>query len=83
MPVRLRASPQALAVFGEVFGDTALDTAAPPDAGGSRVLTMSFEHELAAAHRLAGFGGLVEVISPASVRELLVRVARGILDRYA
>jgi predicted DNA-binding transcriptional regulator YafY len=75
--------PEALAAFGEVFGDTALEGAEPPAADGSRIVTLSFEHEQAAAHRLAGFGGLVEVISPASVRELLVRAARGILDRYA
>ena len=82
LKVRLRASPEALADFCEVFGDTALEGAEPPDGDGSRMLSLSFEHELAAAHRLAGFGGFVEVISPASVRELLIRAARGILDRY-
>ena len=85
LPVRLRASPQALATFGEVFGDDArpaLDAAEPPDEHGWRTLTLSFEHELAAAHRLAGFGGRVEVLSPASVRALLAATAQGILDRY-
>jgi predicted DNA-binding transcriptional regulator YafY len=83
--VRLRASPQALAAFGEVFGDDArpaLDAAEPPDEHGWQAVTLSFEHELAAAHRLAGFGGRVEVLSPPSVRALLVTAARGILDRY-
>jgi predicted DNA-binding transcriptional regulator YafY len=83
--VRLRASPQALATFGEVFGDDArpaLDAAEPPDEHGWRTLTLSFEHELAAAHRLAGFGGRVEVLSPPSVRALLAATAQGILDRY-
>jgi len=85
LPVRLRASPRALAAFGEVFGDDArpaLDAAAPPDVRGWRTVTLSFEHELAAAHRLAGFGGQVEVLSPPSVRTLLVTAAQGILDRY-
>jgi predicted DNA-binding transcriptional regulator YafY len=85
LPVRLRASPQALATFGEVFGDDArpaLDAAEPPDEHGWRTLTLSFEHELAAAHRLAGFGGRVEVLSPPSVRALLAATAQGILDRY-
>jgi predicted DNA-binding transcriptional regulator YafY len=85
LPVRLRASPQALAVFGEVFGDDArpaLDAAEPPDEQGWQTVTLSFEHELAAAHRLAGFGGLVEVLSPPPVRDLLVTAAQGILDRY-
>jgi predicted DNA-binding transcriptional regulator YafY len=85
LPVRLRASPQALAAFGEIFGDDArpaLDAAAPPDERGWQTVTLSFEHELAAAHRLAGFGGRVEVLSPPSVRALLVAAAQGILDRY-
>jgi predicted DNA-binding transcriptional regulator YafY len=85
LPVRLRASPQALAVFPETFGDDvteALDAALPPDEQGWRVVTLSFEHELAAAHRLAGFGGRVEVLSPSSVRDQLLAAAHGILGRY-
>jgi predicted DNA-binding transcriptional regulator YafY len=85
LQVRLRASPPALAAFGEVFGDGGADAVAaarPPDEQGWRVVTLSFEHELAAAHRLAGFGGQVEVLSPVSVRARLVATARGILGRY-
>jgi predicted DNA-binding transcriptional regulator YafY len=85
LPVRLRVSPQALAVFPETFGDDvtgALDAALPPDEQGWRVVTLSFEHELAAAHRLAGFGGRVEVLSPSSVRDQLLAAAHGILGRY-
>lgn len=85
LPVRLRASPQALAAFGEIFGDDArpvLDAAEPPDELGWQTVTLSFEHELAAAYRLAGFGGRLEVLSPPSVRALLVAAAQGILDRY-
>jgi len=85
LPVRLRASPQALAVFGETFGDDvteALEAASAPDEQGWRVVTLSFEHELAAAHRLAGFGGRVEVLSPSSVRDQLLATAHGILGRY-
>jgi predicted DNA-binding transcriptional regulator YafY len=85
LPVRLRASPEALAVFGEVFGDAvrpALDAALPPDGQGWQVVTLSFEHERAAAQRLAGFGGRVEVLAPPSVRELLLAAAQEILDRY-
>jgi predicted DNA-binding transcriptional regulator YafY len=83
--VRLRASPQALAVFTEIFGDNArqaMDAALPPDAHGWRALTLSFEHELAAAHRLARFGSEVEVLSPPPVRAHLLATAHGILDRY-
>ena len=85
LPVTLRASPRALALFTEVFGQgaaPALAAALPPDEHGWRVLTLSFEHEQAAAHRLAGFGDQVEVLSPPSVRTGLVATARQILGRY-
>jgi predicted DNA-binding transcriptional regulator YafY len=85
LPVTLRASPLALAAFGEIFGAAAgpaLAAALPPDANGWRLVTLSFEHERAAAHRLAGFGDQVEVLAPPSVRAGLVATAREILRRY-
>ncbi len=85
LPVTLRASPAALAVFPEIFGQAAgpaLEAALAPDEDGWRVVTLSFEHELAAAHRLAGFGGRVQVLSPPSVRDELLVTARQILGRY-
>jgi predicted DNA-binding transcriptional regulator YafY len=85
LPVALRASPRALASFGEIFGQAAgppLAAALPPDEHGWRVLTLSFEHEPAAVHRLAGFGDQVEVLTPPSVRAGLVATARQILGRY-
>jgi predicted DNA-binding transcriptional regulator YafY len=85
LQVRLRASPQALTVFPEVFGDqvlAAIGAALPPDEQGWQEVTLSFEHDLAAAQRLAGFGGQVEVLSPAAVRERLVAAAHAILRRY-
>ena len=45
-------------------------------------MTLWFEHELAASHRLAGLGGRVQVLSPPSVRDALVATAREILSRY-
>jgi len=43
---------------------------------------LSFEHERAAVHRLAGFGDRVEVLTPPSVRAALVTTAQQILRRY-
>lgn len=83
--VTLRASPAALAAFPEVLGAAAgpaLAAAPPPGADGWRVVTLSFEHEVAAAYRLAGFGDQVEVLSPAPLRDRLVRTAQRILSRY-
>jgi predicted DNA-binding transcriptional regulator YafY len=85
LAVRIRASPQALAAFPETFGDDATDAlnaASAPDDQGWWEVTLSFEHERAAAHRLAGFGGQVEVLSPRPVRDLLLATAREILGRY-
>jgi predicted DNA-binding transcriptional regulator YafY len=85
LEVRLAASPGALAALGEVFGAAAapaLEAAEPPGQDGWRVLTLSFEHERAAVHRLAGFGDQVEVLDPPSVRTELLATAREILGRY-
>lgn len=90
LQVRLRASAYARAAFGEVFGDEGAALAAGgtepcatgPGEDGWRELTLTFEHELAAVHRLAGFGGQVEILSPVTVRERLLAAARGILGRY-
>ena len=84
--VRLRASRAALAAFPEVFGDAvrpALEAAGPFDAAGFREVTMTFEHETAAVTRLAGFGGAVEVLSPAAVRTRLLATARELLEAYS
>ena len=85
LEVRLAASPGALSAFGEVFGPAAapaLETAEPPGQDGWRVVTLSFEHERAAVHRLAGFGDQVEVLDPPAVRAALLATAREILGRY-
>ena len=85
LPVALRASPRALAAFGEIFGQAAgpaLAAALPPDEDGWRVVTLSFEHERAAVGRLAGFADQVEVLTPSSVRAGLVATAQRILRRY-
>jgi predicted DNA-binding transcriptional regulator YafY len=85
LQVTLRASPAALAAFPEIFGQAAgpaLEAALPADEHGWRVVTLSFEHERATAHRLAGFGDQVEVLTPPSVRTALLRTARQILYRY-
>ena len=85
LEVRLAASPGALAAFGEVFGAAAapaLEAAEPLGQDGWRVVTLSFEHERAAVHRLAGFGDQVEILDPPSVRAELLTTAREILGRY-
>jgi predicted DNA-binding transcriptional regulator YafY len=86
LQVRVRASPAALSILPEIFGDAVrpvLAGAGPADDHGWQELTLSFEHERAAAHRLAGFGGLVEVLKPQVVREYLQEIARGTLRRYS
>jgi predicted DNA-binding transcriptional regulator YafY len=83
--VTVRASAEAVGIFPEVFGDAvheALAGAGPAGADGWSLVTLTFEHERAAAHRLAGFGGLVEVLAPARVRDLLLATAYEIIGRY-
>ena len=85
LQVRLKASPRALAAFPEVFGPAArpaLEAAAPPGEDGWREVTLTFEHERAAVHRLAGFGDQVGVLGPPSVQARLLATAREIVGRY-
>jgi predicted DNA-binding transcriptional regulator YafY len=84
--VRLRASATALGIFPYVFGDTgrrAAEAAGPAGADGLREVVLTFEEERVAAHRLAGFGGEIAVISPQTVRTELIATARELLARYA
>jgi predicted DNA-binding transcriptional regulator YafY len=83
--VRVRATATALAIFPYVFGDAgrrAAAAAGPAGPDGLREVALTFEEERVAAHRLAGFGGEVAVISPAAVRAKLIAAATGLLARY-
>jgi len=83
--VRVRATRTALAIFPYVFGDAgrrAAEAAGPADEDGFREVTLTFEDERVAAHRLAGFGGEVAVLSPEAVRADLIATARELLARY-
>jgi predicted DNA-binding transcriptional regulator YafY len=83
--VRARATQAALAIFPYVFGDVgrrAAGAAGPAGQDGLREVVLTFEEERVAAHRLAGFGGQVEVISPETVRAELIATGRELLARY-
>ena len=84
LDVVVRASPVAVEVMPEVFGERILPVIAnaAADESGWRPIPLSFEHEAAAVARLAGFAGEIEVIAPASVRERLVATARAIIAIY-
>jgi predicted DNA-binding transcriptional regulator YafY len=85
LEVRVRATAAALAIFPHTFGDVGrrlAQEAGPADADGRREVTLTFEGEHVAAHLLAGFGGEIEVVSPESVRNLLVETARRLLAAY-
>jgi predicted DNA-binding transcriptional regulator YafY len=84
--VRLRATAAALGIFPYVFGDAgrrAAEAAGAAGADGLREAVLTFEEERVAAHRLAGFGGEIAVISPDAIRTELIASARGLLARYA
>jgi predicted DNA-binding transcriptional regulator YafY len=82
--VRLRVSPTAVPMFPQVFSGVArlVLEEATPDERGFREITLTFGHEAAAAQRLAGFGGQVEVLSPVAVRARLAATARELLGHY-
>jgi predicted DNA-binding transcriptional regulator YafY len=79
------ATATALGAFPYVFGDAgsrAAEAAGPAGPDGLREVVLTFEDERAAAQRLAGFGGEVEVLSPPGVRGRLIAAARELLIRY-
>jgi predicted DNA-binding transcriptional regulator YafY len=83
--VRVRVTATALGIFPYAFGDAgrrAAEAAGPADADGLREVVLTFEDEHVAAHRLAGFGGEVAVISPEPVRTELIATAKELLARY-
>jgi predicted DNA-binding transcriptional regulator YafY len=83
--VRVMATARALAIFPYVFGEAgrrAAEAAGPADGEGLREVTLSFEEEAVAAHRLAGFGGDLRVIAPDAVRDGVIATARELLARY-
>jgi hypothetical protein len=49
---------------------------------GWRIVILTFEYALAAVHHLAGFGNLVEVLSPPQGCGQLIATARQILGGY-
>ena len=61
----------------------ALAAAGSPDPNGWREVTLDFEHDVAAGHKLAGFGGQVQVLSPAAVRDWILGTARETLALYS
>jgi predicted DNA-binding transcriptional regulator YafY len=67
--VRIRAKPDAWPALKEIFGTDVTDT-------------LRFEHEGAAAYRLAGFGDLIEVVEPAAVRQRVIETAQAIIKQY-
>lgn len=85
IPVVLRVSPEGIRVLPELFGDAAgpaIAASGPPDSEGWRTLSLTFEHEKAAASRLAGLADMVEVVSPASVRNRILANAQRTIQRY-
>jgi len=85
LEVTLRVSPNIVPILPQVLGDQVhqhLASAEPQDATGWRTLRLPFEHPHAACHRLLGFGDQVEVLAPASVRELMRRTAEAAVNVY-
>ena len=85
--VTVRVHPDRLGTLGDLAGHQALDAAtrlegADPD-GWTRLLIRLDWSPREASERLLGMGGDLEVLSPPEVRDQLVELARGVLERHA
>lgn len=85
--VTVRVHPDRLGTLGDLAGHQALDAAtrlegADPD-GWTRLLIRLDWSPREASERLLGMGGDLEVLSPPEVRDQLVELARGVLERHS
>ena len=85
--VTVRVHPDRLGTLGDLAGPQALDAAtrlegADPE-GWTRLLIRLDWSPREASERLLGMGGDLEVLSPPEVRDQLVELARGVLERHS
>lgn len=82
--VSLRVSPAFLPWLSYLVSQPfrSLDQDAPPDASGWNRLELAFDSLEAAREKLLAFGGAVEVLAPAALRDSLVDYAAQIMARY-
>jgi predicted DNA-binding transcriptional regulator YafY len=84
-PARFRASPEAVELLPQIFGDwirARIAEAAPPDAEGWLTLEVVFESLGAARTQMLGFGTWVEVLDPPELRASVAEFAREIATMY-
>jgi Predicted transcriptional regulator len=85
--VTVRVHPDRLGALGDLAGHKAVEAAERldgPDPGGwtRLLLRLDWSHR-EAAERLVGMGGDLEVLGPPEVRDQLVELARGVLERHS
>ena len=84
-PVELRILPGHETEVAQFFGDyiiPLIEDANPEDTTGAVTITLTFDSETAACHRLMGLGTAVEVVSPDSLREEISRTALKLAQLY-
>ena len=85
-PVQLRILPGHETEVAQFLGDSVIqliEEADPQDATGAVTITLTFDSETAACHRLLGLGTAVEITSPDSLRENIARTALELAQLYS
>jgi predicted DNA-binding transcriptional regulator YafY len=85
-PARLRVAWETIPHLPQILGEqahTLLEQAGPPDREGAITLSFTFESFEAARSRILGFGGAVEVLEPAELRDSVIEQATRIIACYA
>jgi predicted DNA-binding transcriptional regulator YafY len=84
--VVVRVQPDRLDVLGDAVGMRTVETAErldEPDPDGWTRLRLRMDWPEEAPRRLLYAGRYVEVLEPAEIRERIIRLAEGVLERYA
>lgn len=81
-PAIVRVSPTILSYMRYVGRYVRIEHVEPPDADGWSRVSLCFEGEHNACEYVLGFGARMEVLEPESLRELVIREARNIVEFY-
>ena len=85
-PVQLRIFPGHEVEVSQYFGDSIIpliEDADPEGTTGAVTITLTFDSETAACHRLMGLGTAVEIIAPDSLRTEISRTAIKMAQLYS
>jgi predicted DNA-binding transcriptional regulator YafY len=82
-PATLRADPAIISAMRRADRYARVEDVGPPESDGWLTVSMLFEEEHNACEYVLRFGAQVEVVEPATLRQLVIQAAEAVLALYA